>query len=159
MGTLRMVSLPATTSIALPVIDETDAVVETLKFLGDGNRLRILKILSQRESCVCELIEQIGLTQPLISYHLRKLRDAGLVRTRRKAQWVYYSIEPKAWSSLIAPLLNHYLVADFPPEAAYGASDSCDTRIPSAALGASEPNETEWSEDSFTPSTRCDLPR
>jgi ArsR family transcriptional regulator len=142
-----MVSLPATTSIALPVIDETDAVVETLKFLGDGNRLRILKILSQRESCVCELIEQIGLTQPLVSYHLRKLRDAGLVRTRRKAQWVYYSIEPKAWRSLIAPLLNHYLVTDFPPEADYGASNSCDTRIPSAALGASEPNGTDWSED------------
>src|SRR5918993_4742277 len=146
-----MMCVPATTTLSLPVIDETDAAVEILKFLGDGNRLRILRILSQRESCVCELIDQIGLAQPLVSYHLRKLRDAGLVRTRRKAQWVYYSIEPKAWRSLIAPLLNHYLVTDFPPEAAYGASDSCDMRIPSAALGASEPNETEWSEDSFTP--------
>jgi ArsR family transcriptional regulator len=142
-----MMRMPSTTSISLPVIDETDAAVETLKFLSDGNRLRILKILSQRESCVCELIEQIGLTQPLVSYHLRRLRDAGLVRTRRKAQWVYYSIEPQTWHSLIAPLLNHYLVTDFPPEAAYGASDSCDTRIPSAALGASEPNGTDWSED------------
>jgi ArsR family transcriptional regulator len=139
--------MPSTTSISLPVIDETDAAVETLKFLSDGNRLRILKILSQRESCVCELIEQIGLTQPLVSYHLRRLRDAGLVRTRRKAQWVYYSIEPKAWRSLIAPLLNHFLVTDFPPEAAFGASDSCDARLPSAALGASEPNALEWAED------------
>jgi ArsR family transcriptional regulator len=139
--------MPSMTSISLPVIDETDAVVETLKFLSDGNRLRILKILSQRESCVCELIEQIGLAQPLVSYHLRKLRDAGLVRTRRKAQWVYYSIEPTAWRSLIAPVLNHYLVTEFPPEAAFGASDSCDTRLPSTALGASEPNGREWSED------------
>ena len=98
--------MPAMRSISLPVIDETDAVVETLKFLSDGNRLRILRILSQRESCVCELIEQIGLAQPLVSYHLRKLRDAGLVRTRRKAQWVYYSIEPTAWRSLIAPVLT-----------------------------------------------------
>jgi ArsR family transcriptional regulator len=139
--------MPATTALTLPVIDETDAVLETLKFLSDGNRLRILRILSQRESCVCELIEQIGLTQPLVSYHLRRLRDAGLVRTRRKAQWVYYSIEPKAWRSLIAPLLTHFLVTEFPPEAAYGASDSCDTRLPSAALGASKPNGREWSED------------
>jgi ArsR family transcriptional regulator len=139
--------MPAMTAISLPVIDETDAAVDTLKFLSDGNRLRILRILSQRESCVCELIEQIGLTQPLISYHLRKLRDAGLVRTRRKAQWVYYSIEPKAWCSLIAPLLNHYLVTEFPPDAAYGASNSCDTKLPSRALGASEPNGTNWSED------------
>jgi DNA-binding transcriptional ArsR family regulator len=142
-----MMRMPSMMSITLPVIDETDAAVETLKFLSDGNRLRILKILSRRESCVCELIEQIGLTQPLVSYHLRKLRDAGLVRTRRKAQWVYYSIEPTAWRSLIAPLLNHYLVSEFPPEAAYGASDSCDTRLPSTALGASAPNGREWSED------------
>ena len=139
--------MPATTSISLPVIDETDAAVETLKFLSDGNRLRILRILSQRESCVCELIEQIGLTQPLVSYHLRRLRDAGLVRTRRKAQWVYYSIEPNAWRALIAPLLNHFLVTEFPPEAAFGASDSCDTRLPISALGASEPNGREWSEN------------
>ena len=139
--------MPSTTSISLPVIDETDAAVETLKFLSDGNRLRILKILSRRESCVCELIEQIGLTQPLVSYHLRRLRDAGLVRTRRKAQWVYYSIDPTAWRSLIAPLRNGYLVTEFPPEAAYGASDSCDTKIPDPALGASQPNGTDWSED------------
>jgi DNA-binding transcriptional ArsR family regulator len=142
-----MMYMPATTSISLPVIDETDAAVETLKFLSDGNRLRILRILSQRESCVCELIEQIGLTQPLVSYHLRRLRDAGLVRTRRKAQWVYYSIEPNAWRALIAPLLNHFLVTEFPPEAAFGASDSCDTRLPISALGASEPNGREWSEN------------
>jgi hypothetical protein len=75
------------------------------------------------------------------------LRDAGLVRTRRKAQWVYYSIEPNAWRALIAPLLNHFLVTEFPPEAAFGASDSCDTRLPISALGASEPNGREWSEN------------
>lgn len=139
--------MPATITMSLPVIDETDAVVETLKFLGDGNRLRILQILARRESCVCELIEQLGLTQPLISYHLKRLREAGLVQTRRKAQWVYYSIEPKAWRSLIAPLVNHYLVTDFPPEAAYGASDSCDVRPPSLALGATRPIDADWSEN------------
>ena len=73
-----------TMSLSLPVIDETDAVVETLKFLSDGNRLRILRILTQRESCVCELIEQVGLTQPLVSYHLRELREAGHARARRQ---------------------------------------------------------------------------
>ena len=137
--------MPAATAIPVPVIDETDAVVETLKFLGDGNRLRILRILSQRESCVCELIDQIGLPQPLISYHLRRLREAGLVQTRRKAQWVYYSIDPDAWRSLIAPLTHHYLTTDFPPAAAYGASDYCDTRLPSSTLGAiDEDDDTTW---------------
>jgi ArsR family transcriptional regulator len=142
-----MMDMPATATIPLTVIDETDAVVETLKFLGDGNRLRILQILSRRESCVCELIEQIGLTQPLVSYHLRRLREAGLVRTRRKAQWVYYSIEPRAWRTLVAPLVTHYLVTEFPPEAAYGASDRCDSKLPSTVLGASEPNGATWPED------------
>jgi ArsR family transcriptional regulator, arsenate/arsenite/antimonite-responsive transcriptional repressor len=142
-----MIRMSATTIVSLPVIDETDAVVETLKFLGDGNRLRILQILARRESCVCELIEQLGLTQPLISYHLKRLREAGLVQTRRKAQWVYYSIDPQAWRSLIAPLLHHYLVTDFPPEAAYGASDSCDSRPPSLALGATDPDAADWPED------------
>lgn len=130
-------------TISVPIIDETDAAVDTLKFLGDGNRLRILRILSQRESCVCELIDQISLPQPLISYHLRRLREAGLVRTRRKAQWVYYSIDPDAWRALIAPLVHHYLVAEFPPEAAYGASDFCDSRLPVA----NEADDTAWPDD------------
>lgn len=128
--------MPTAMSISVPVVDETDAAVETLKFLGDGNRLRILKILSRQESCVCELIEQIGMPQPLVSYHLRRLREAGLVRTRRKAQWVYYSIDPAAWRTLVSPLLNGYLMTDFPPEAAYGASDWCDALPPNPALGA-----------------------
>ena len=134
-------------TISVPIIDETDAAVDTLKFLGDGNRLRILRILSQRESCVCELIDQICLPQPLISYHLRRLREAGLVRTRRKAQWVYYSIDPDAWRALIAPLVHHYLVTEFPPEAACGASDSCDSGLPSPALGAREDDGMVWTDD------------
>ena len=139
--------MPSMKSISPPLIDETDAAVETFKFLSDGNRLRILKILSQRESCVCELIQQLDLAQPLVSYHLRRLRETGLVRTRRKAQWVYYSIEPKAWTALVAPLRDHHLVTEFPPEAAFGASDSCDAKIPTSSLGASEPNGTGRSQD------------
>lgn len=139
--------MPAANAIRVPIIDETDAAVETLKFLGDGNRLRILQILLQRESCVCELIEQIGLPQPLISYHLRRLREAGLVRTRRKAQWIYYSIEPRVWRSLVAPLLSVYLVTELPPEAAFGGSDSCDNTPPDSALGAYDQDDPDWSDD------------
>ena len=107
--------MASTASVPVPMIDATDAAVETLKFLGDKNRLRILQVLARRESCVCELVDQIDMTQPLISYHLRRLREAGLVRTRRKAQWIYYSSEPKAWQALITPLLTHYLMTELPP--------------------------------------------
>lgn len=138
--------MPATATVPVPMIDVTDAAVETLKFLGDKNRLRILQILAQRESCVCELVDQIDMTQPLISYHLRRLREAGLVRTRRKAQWIYYSIEPMAWRDLITPLLTHYLVTELPPEAAYGASDSCDSTPPSFPPDSGEADDTLWLE-------------
>lgn len=139
--------MPATASIPVPMIDATDAAVETLKFLGDKNRLRILQVLARRESCVCELVDQIDMTQPLISYHLRRLREAGLVRTRRKAQWIYYSIEPKAWQALITPLLTHYLMTELPPEAAYGASDSCDSPLLGTRQGSSDAADTLWPED------------
>lgn len=139
--------MTATVPIPVPMIDETEAAVETLKFLGDKNRLRILQILAQRESCVCELVDQIDMTQPLISYHLRRLRESGLVRTRRKAQWVYYSIDPTAWRALITPLLAHYLVTELPPEAAFGASDSCDSRFPEAGQALGDDGEAIWLED------------
>ncbi len=63
-----------------------------LRVIADENRLRILKLLTQQETCVCDIIEQLGLPQPLASHHLGVLRQAGLVCNRRDAQWVYYSI-------------------------------------------------------------------
>jgi ArsR family transcriptional regulator len=102
-----------------------DAAIEALKFLGDRNRLRILSTLARAETCVCDLIDQLDLPQPLVSYHLRKLRDAGLVRGRRQAQWIYYSLDPEAWRRLVAPLAGLFPLGDLPPEAAFGASDRC----------------------------------
>jgi DNA-binding transcriptional ArsR family regulator len=129
------------------MVDEADVAVEALRFLSDGNRLRILRILLRRESCVCELIDQLGLPQPLVSYHLRRLREAGLVRPRRKAQWVYYSIDPLRWERFTRPIRHFCQTTALPPEAAYGASDSCDAKIPDPAFGASESNASPWPED------------
>lgn len=139
--------MPATKSIAVPMVDETDVVVESLRFLSDGNRLRILQILSRRESCVCELIGHLGLPQPLVSYHLRRLREAGLVRSRRKAQWVYYSIEPTAWERFTRPIRAVCDASRLPPEAAFGASEACDPLDPSPILGGSDRASTPWPED------------
>lgn len=138
--------MPATTSISLTVLDEADATIEALRFLSDGNRLRILQILSRRESCVCELIDALGQPQPLISYHLRRLREAGLVRSRRQAQWVYYSIDPAAWERFTRPIRAFCDPGELPLAAAYGASDSCDTVDPLAVVGASKPGGANWPE-------------
>ena len=113
-----------------------DQAVEALKFLSDRNRLRLLSALARAETCVCDLIDELGLPQPLVSYHLRKLRDAGLVRTRRDAQWIYYSLDPGAWEALVAPLGGLFPVGQLPPEAAFGASQRCDLVPPDPAHGA-----------------------
>jgi len=120
-------STPTVEGPMLAIRNETtiDEAIDALKFLGDKNRLRILSTLARAETCVCDLIDQLDLPQPLVSYHLRKLRDAGLVRGRRQAQWIYYSLDPEAWQRLVSPLAGLFPTGDLPPEAAFGASDRC----------------------------------
>jgi ArsR family transcriptional regulator len=117
-----------------------DQSVEALKFLSDANRLRILAALAQAETCVCDLIDELGLSQTLVSYHLGKLRKMGLVRVRREAQWSYYSLDSDAWQQLVAPLASLLAAAPLPPGAQYGASHRCDTvpADPSKGAGAED---------------------
>ena len=62
------------------------------KALGDETRLKILEMLSEREMCVCEIIDRLELTQPAISHHLKILRQAGLVTDSREGKWIYYTL-------------------------------------------------------------------
>lgn len=71
---------------------EIEKASYVLKLLGDKTRLTIMAILNQRECCVCELHEVFDMSQPAISQHLRKLKDAGLVKENRRGQWIYYSL-------------------------------------------------------------------
>jgi DNA-binding transcriptional ArsR family regulator len=98
-----------------------DEACEALKFLSDRNRLRILVLLTRAETCVADLIDALGVPQPLVSYHLGKLRKLGLVRARRDAQWVFYSLDPAAWGRFTGPLAGLLNPGPLPPEAAYGA--------------------------------------
>ena len=67
------------------------------KALSDETRLRILKTISHMSTlCECNLVPEFGLTQPTISYHLKVLRGAGLIRSERKGQWVYHQVNEKA---------------------------------------------------------------
>ncbi|WP_425441467.1 ArsR/SmtB family transcription factor [Salinibacillus kushneri] len=62
------------------------------KLLGDKTRLTMVKILDETDCCVCEFVEIFRMSQPSISQHLRKLRDAGVVKEERKGQWIFYSL-------------------------------------------------------------------
>jgi len=68
---------------------------ETFQMLSDETRLRALALMSsQGEVCVCELMHALELSQPKISRHMAALRDASLVTSHRRAQWVFYDINP-----------------------------------------------------------------
>ncbi|AUI37087.1 ArsR family transcriptional regulator [[Bacillus] caldolyticus] len=87
---------------------EIGAAARVLKLLGDPTRLTILAILNQRECCVCELLEVFSTSQPAISQHLRKLKDAGLIQEERRGQWVYYSLRPQSeYYSLLQAVLSY----------------------------------------------------
>ena len=78
--------------------------VDALKALGDERRLRIVELLAEREHCVCELAEALGISEALVSHHVKRLRDAGLVRARRGAQWLYCRLDESAFLGLSAEL-------------------------------------------------------
>jgi len=67
----------------------TERALSIFRALGDETRLRIIERLREGEQCVCDLTEELGAGQSLLSFHLRTLKDAGLVRDRRDGRWVY----------------------------------------------------------------------
>lgn len=82
-------------------------LAEFLKALSDETRLRIMALLFQKEMCVCEICDVIEESQPKVSRHLAKLRDAGLVRDERQSQWVFYylDIEDKTASEIMSTII------------------------------------------------------
>ena len=77
-----------------------------LKALADPLRLQILESLAEGERCVCDLTGDLGLSQSKLSFHLRVLREAGLLAQRSSGRWVYYSLQPEAIEQLSAWLLQ-----------------------------------------------------
>jgi ArsR family transcriptional regulator len=67
-------------------------IVTIFKALADGTRLRVLKLLSRGELCVCEIAAALALEQPRLSFHLRILKEAGIVRVRRQERWIVYRL-------------------------------------------------------------------
>lgn len=80
------------------------------KCLSDPTRLDILKlILARKNVCVCEITEQLQLSQPKISRHLALLRNFSILLDERKGQWVYYRLNPNLpeWVNSVLEVLNN----------------------------------------------------
>lgn len=72
-----------------------ECVIKIVSALSDPIRLRCLALLAEKdELCVCELTQCLQVSQPTVSKHMAILREAGLVKDRREAQWVLYSLAP-----------------------------------------------------------------
>lgn len=75
---------------------EVGPVPPAVRALAEPLRWRIVELLADEELCVCHLVEELGVAQPLVSHHLRALREAGLVETERFRYWTYYRLRPEA---------------------------------------------------------------
>lgn len=82
------------------VIRDLPALARRFHALADEKRLRILDLLGGGELCVCDLVAKVGVSQPLLSFHLRILREAGLVSDRRAGRRVHYSLVPQGVGEL-----------------------------------------------------------
>jgi ArsR family transcriptional regulator len=93
---------------------EMDKVASILKLLGDKTRLTMVKLLETNDCCVCEFVEIFKMSQPAISQHVRKLRDAGIVQEARKGQWVFYSLNKESdYYPFVQDILQHLPNQDF----------------------------------------------
>jgi ArsR family transcriptional regulator len=81
---------------------EADATAELFRALGDPSRVRIVNLLATNDEpvCICNLTEPLGLTQPTVSHHMKRLLDAGLVAREQRGRWAYFSLNPDALRTL-----------------------------------------------------------
>ncbi|MCQ4207550.1 ArsR/SmtB family transcription factor [Streptomyces longispororuber] len=85
---------------------DAEKMAAMFKALSDPVRLRLFsKVASHAggEACVCD-ISDVGVSQPTVSHHLKKLKDAGLLTSERRGTWVYYSVEPSVVAAMSAML-------------------------------------------------------
>ena len=85
-------------------LEEATATAELFKALADPARVRIVNCLATADEpvCICELIDPIGLSQPTVSHHMKKLLDAGLVEREQRGKWAYFSLSRDAVETLAA---------------------------------------------------------
>lgn len=91
--------------------------------LSDETRLQIVEMLAGGECCVCDLQTSVGAYQSRLSFHLRKLKEAGVVTDRKEGRWVYYSLNPEVFEAM-----SEYLEAvrsEAPRGGCCGSSGPC----------------------------------
>lgn len=99
-----------------------ERAARAFRALGDEKRLTIVRLLSGGPQCVCDLAARVGAKQPLLSFHLKTLREAGLVVATRRGKWIYYSLNDELLGELEGGLGR---LAEASAEAAAKAEAGC----------------------------------
>jgi len=106
MSSATLDSVACCGPLAAPVLsdDEAAATAELFKALADPARVRIVNLLATAGEpvCACNLNEPVGLSQPTVSHHLKKLVDAGLLEREQRGKWAYFSLKRDAVEKLAA---------------------------------------------------------
>lgn len=76
------------------------ALAAKLRIISDPVRVRILRLLSCREMCACDVLAQLEISQSTLSHHMKVLRQAGLIHTRKQGTWMHYTINRAAFENL-----------------------------------------------------------
>jgi ArsR family transcriptional regulator, arsenate/arsenite/antimonite-responsive transcriptional repressor len=109
MGTMRELEFTASPAACCAPLgatgmsdDEAEVTAKVFKALGDPHRVRIVNLLANAPgpACVCDLTPELGLSQPTVSFHMKKLMDAGLLEREQRGVWAYYSIDREALARL-----------------------------------------------------------
>jgi ArsR family transcriptional regulator len=82
---------------------EAEATAALFKALADPARVRIVNVLATSDGepvCICHLIEPLGLSQPTVSHHMKRLLDAGLVAREQRGKWAYFALKGDAVEKL-----------------------------------------------------------
>jgi ArsR family transcriptional regulator, arsenate/arsenite/antimonite-responsive transcriptional repressor len=78
--------------------DDAAITATVFKALADPHRVRVVNLLATRREavCVCDLVAMLGVSQPTVSFHMKKLVDAGLLEREQRGKWAYYSLRDDA---------------------------------------------------------------
>ncbi|MGH7651479.1 MAG: ArsR/SmtB family transcription factor [Gemmatimonadaceae bacterium] len=105
--------------MAVATYSRTERAIELFHALSDETRLEIIELLRKGERCVCELTDKLDAAQSRLSFHLRVLKDAGVVRDRKDGRWVHYELDPDAFEEI------ETIVASMKPRPVHRSESCC----------------------------------
>jgi ArsR family transcriptional regulator len=86
--------------MAVATASRTERAIELFHALSDETRLEIIELLKRGERCVCDLTDALDAAQSRLSFHLRVLKDAGVVRDRKDGRWVHYELDAQVFEEI-----------------------------------------------------------